>query len=88
MPDDPLVQALTGQRPAVDDPQYREKMAEYHRNLKLRDLPNEMGHIGESAFQQFTDPRQLKSTGPGLVPAWLRLLTTLQGQVINGGGQK
>ena len=72
-------------RPAYDDPQYREKMAEYNRNLTLQDLPNELGHLGESAFQQVTDPRLLNSSFP--VPAWLRLITTLQGNLVNGGGQ-
>jgi hypothetical protein len=66
-------------RPTLDDPQWREKMAEYRRNLTLRDLPNELGHTGEVAFQQFTDPRMLKSPVMPL-PAWLRLLSELTGR--------
>jgi hypothetical protein len=64
-------------RPAFHDPQYREKMAEYHRNLKIQDLPNEIAHIGQSAWGQVADPRHLNTLSPGTVPAWIRLMQGL-----------
>jgi len=63
--------------PAYDDPQWREKMAEYHRNLKLHQLPQELGRMGQQFNQQMVDPRQLKSSGLALAPAWINLMNEL-----------
>ena len=70
-------------RPAFDDPQWREKMAEYHRNQSWRDLPGELGHIGETAVYQHTAPQVLKSPVMPL-PAWMRLMTELFQQSAQG----
>jgi hypothetical protein len=71
--------------PSHDDPMWREKMAEYHRNLPLRGFPKEMGRIGRQAGNELTDPRHLnRPASPGAFPSWVSLLNNLLMQGARG----